>query len=337
MEEQIDIILDPSINSEVKYWMMRTMGGDFYKEFVEDGFIAIGYNEITTEDLKALPESDNLSKDVLATKLKDRNENITNAGYPASQILKFYRDMKIGDFVVVPGRSSHYVSFGIITSDVYEAEDKYLHSADLCPFAKRRTVNWKKSTVKFKLNPSLQLMFNSRHIISGVDDYAQYIDSLLNDFYVKDDETHLVLRINTEGDINAGNFFAIYKIFEIVDNFCVEYGIPETTANLVMKIQLESPGNVRLSSKHLLILGLVGLSILSINGGGLKINAGNFNFDLSTDGLIGMYNEYLDREVDRDLKESIKSSLDSLDMSTPQNMEYAVKLLEEIILYPVYL
>lgn len=330
MEEQIDIILDPSINSEVKYWMMRTMGGDFYKEFVEDGFIAIGYNEITTEDLKALPESDNLSKDVLATKLKDRNENITNAGYPASQILKFYRDMKVGDFVVVPGRSSHYVSFGIITSDVYEAEDKYLHSADLCPFAKRRTVNWKKSTVKFKLNPSLQLMFNSRHIISGVDDYAQYIDSLLNDFYVKDDETHLVLRINTEGDINAGNFFAIYKIFEIVDNFCVEYGIPETTANLVMKIQLESPGNVRLSSKHLLILGLVGLSILSINGGGLKINAGNFNFDLSTDGLIGMYNEYLDREVDRDLKESIKSSLDSLDMSTPQNMEYAVKLLEEL-------
>ena len=330
MEEQIDIILDPSINSEVKYWMMRTMGGDFYKEFVEDGFIAIGYNEITTEDLKALPESDNLSKDVLATKLKDRNENITNAGYPASQILKFYRDMKIGDFVVVPGRSSHYVSFGIITSDVYEAEDKYLHSADLCPFAKRRTVNWKKSTVKFKLNPSLQLMFNSRHIISGVDDYAQYIDSLLNDFYVKDDETHLVLRINTEGDINAGNFFAIYKIFEIVDNFCVEYGIPETTANLVMKIQLESPGNVRLSSKHLLILGLVGLSILSINGGGLKINAGNFNFDLSTDGLIGMYNEYLDREVDRDLKGSIKSSLDSLDMSTPQNMEYAVKLLEEL-------
>ena len=330
MEEQIDIILDPSINSEVKYWMMRTMGGDFYKEFVEDGFIAIGYNEITTEDLKALPESDNLSKDVLATKLKDRNENITNAGYPASQILKFYRDMKIGDFVVVPGRSSHYVSFGIITSDVYEAEDKYLHSADLCPFAKRRTVNWKKSTVKFKLNPSLQLMFNSRHIISGVDDYAQYIDSLLNDFYVKDDETHLVLRINTEGDINAGNFFAIYKVFEIVDNFCVEYGIPETTANLVMKIQLESPGNVRLSSKHLLIFGLVGLSILSINGGGLKINAGNFNFDLSTDGLIGMYNEYLDREVDRDLKESIKSSLDSLDMSTPQNMEYAVKLLEEL-------
>ncbi len=330
MEEQIDIILDPSINSEVKYWMMRTMGGDFYKEFVEDGFIAIGYNEITTEDLKALPESDNLSKDVLATKLKDRNENITNAGYPASQILKFYRDMKVGDFVVVPGRSSHYVSFGIITSDVYEAEDKYLHSADLCPFAKRRTVNWKKSTVKFKLNPSLQLMFNSRHIISGVDDYAQYIDSLLNDFYVKDDETHLVLRINTEGDINAGNFFAIYKIFEIVDNFCVEYGIPETTANLVMKIQLESPGNVRLSSKHLLILGLVGLSILSINGGGLKINAGNFNFDLSTDGLIGMYNEYLDREVDRNLKESIKSSLDSLDMSTPQNMEYAVKLLEEL-------
>ena len=312
--------------------MVRTMGGDFYKEFVEDGFIAIGYNEIALDDLLNLPERESLAKEVLTTKLKDRNNNISNTSYPISQMLKFYREMKVGDFVVVPGRDSHYVSFGIITSDVYEADDKYLHSRDLCPFAKRRTVDWKKSTVKHKLNPSLQLMFNSRHIISDIDDYAPYIDSLLNDFYVKDEETHLVLRINTENDINAGNFFAIYQLFGIVDQYCADNEIRENSSDIVMKIQMESPGTIRLSSKHKLILGLVSLAIVWINGGGLKMNIekAGFHLDLSTNGVIDKFNESLDRKVDRNLKLSIKNSLDSLDMSVPQNVEYALEMLKEL-------
>ncbi|MBO5225839.1 MAG: hypothetical protein J6B46_05475 [Parabacteroides sp.] len=332
MEEITGEIKNPAISSDARYWMVRTMGGDFYKEFVEDGFIAVGYNEITLDDLLTLPQSESLSKEVISAKLKDRNNSISNTSYPTSQILKFYREMKVGDFVVVPGRDSHYVSFGIVTSDVYEADDKYLHSEDLCPFSKRRTIDWRKSTVKSKLNPYLQLMFNSRHIISDIDDYAPYIDSLLNDFYVKDEETHLVLRINTENDINAGNFFAIYKVFEIVDQYCADNGIKESTSDIVMKIQVESPGTIRLSSKHKLILGLVSLAILWLNGGGLKmgIESVGFNLDLSTNGVIDRFNESLDRNVDRDMKLSIKNSIDSLDMSVPQNVEYALRMLQEL-------
>lgn len=332
MEEIIGEIKNLSISSDAKYWMVRTMGGDFYKEFVKDGFIAIGYNEITLDDLLSLPERENLAKEVLAIKLKNRNNNISNTNYPISQMLKFYREMKVGDFVVVPGRDSHYVSFGIITSDVYEADDKYLHSGGLCPFAKRRTVKWEKTTIKHKLNPSLQLMFNSRHIISDIGDYAPYIDSLLNDFYMKDEETHLVLRINTENDINAGNFFAIYQVFRIVDRYCADNGILENTSDIVMKIQMESPGTIRLSSKHKLILGLVSLAIIWINGGGLKmdIEHAGVHLDLSTNGVIDNFNESMDRSVDRELKLSIKNSLDSLDMSVPQNVDYALRMLEKL-------
>lgn len=332
MEEVTDEYLQSPINPEAKYWMMRTMGGDYYKEFVEDGYIAIGYNDITKVDLGKLPKNETQSKQMLSLYVNDRYPDRKNKDYPITHLYRFYREMKIGDFVVVPSKNSQYVSFGIITSDIYEVEDRLLHMEGLCTFAKRRTVDWKKSTVKHKLNPSLRLMFNSQHIISRVDDYAPYIDSLLNDFYIKNQEANLVLRINTERDINAGNFFAIYRVFEIVDKFCKENGIQENTADIVMKIQMESPGSVRLSSNHIMILGLVGLAIVGINGGGLKVDAESigFHLDLSTKGLIGSYSEYLDREVDQGLKNSIRNSLDSLDMSTPQNMEYAIKTFETL-------
>lgn len=193
-------------------------------------------------------------------------------------------------------------------------------------------IEWKKTSPKYKLNPTLQLMFNSRHIISNVDYYAPYIDSLLNDFYLKDDEAHLVLRINTHKDINAGNFFAIYEIFRIVDRFCKENNINEDIANIVMKVQMESPGSVRLSSKHTRSLIFVGLAILGICGGGLEIDAerAGFHLSLSTGGLIDNFSRFLDRGVDQQLKSSIKNSLDSLDMSSPKNMDYAIQLLETL-------
>lgn len=64
--------------------------------------------------------------------------------------------------------------------------------------------------------------------------------------------------------------------------------------------------------------------LIFINGGGLKINYNGFNLDLSTDGLFKKYDEYMDRKVDRELRMSIKNSLDSLDIKTPEDYTKAV-------------
>lgn len=34
--------------------MVRTMGGDYYEEFDKEGFVAIGYNEITRHEINKL-------------------------------------------------------------------------------------------------------------------------------------------------------------------------------------------------------------------------------------------------------------------------------------------
>lgn len=323
--------VNSAINSNAKYWMVRTMGGDYYKEFVEDGYIAVGYNEITLNDLRKLPESDKLSRDILMALLKDRNEKLKNVSYPVSQLIRFYRDMNVGDFIVVPSKNSHYVSFGIISSDIYEEEGVHLHSAELCPFSKRRRVDWKTSSIKNRLAPVLQLMFGSRHIISDVDDYAPYIDSLLSDFYVKDDEANLVLRINTPDEIRSSDFFAIYKVFQIVDEFCKEKGLDVSTSDIIMKVQMQSAGDVRLSSKQKFVLALVGLTVYGIIGGGLKLDIDGIGLklDLSSNGFLHEYSDFLDRSVDRKTKESINTSMKSLAVDSIKDLEIPIKLLQE--------
>ena len=64
---------------------------------------------------------------------------------------------------------------------------------------------------------------------------------------------------------------------------------------------------------------MLALGILFINGGGLKIHYGDLDIDLSTQGIFKSYSEYLDRKMDREMKESIKNSLDSLQIKTPKD------------------
>lgn len=38
------------VQESTGYRMVRTMGGDYYEEFDKEGFVAIGYNEITLHE-----------------------------------------------------------------------------------------------------------------------------------------------------------------------------------------------------------------------------------------------------------------------------------------------
>ena len=46
----------PSIDSRKDYWLVRAQKGLFYKSFLKGGYIAIGWNHITLEDLENLDE-----------------------------------------------------------------------------------------------------------------------------------------------------------------------------------------------------------------------------------------------------------------------------------------
>ena len=56
-------------------------------------------------------------------------------------ILKFVREMKVGDVIVIPSANSSRFAFGEIVGDPYEVE----HDENECLFHKRRTIEWKAS------------------------------------------------------------------------------------------------------------------------------------------------------------------------------------------------
>ena len=113
----------------------------------------------------------------------------------------------------------------------------------------------------------------------------------------------------------------------LTERFCQENDIEGTAKDTVMKVQMESKGMLHFISSKKTFLALLSLGILFINGGGLKVHYGNLDIDLSTQGVFGAYSEYLDRKMDREVKQSIKNSLDTLKIKTPEDfMKASIEL-----------
>lgn len=315
------------IDSERRYWLVRTMGGSYYQNFVEMGYIAIGFNEITLSDLKQLPNDIDIARDTLKPIIAQKLPNVTNQSYFGSQIVRFYKEIKVDDVVVVPDRLSHRVKFGIVKGEVYEATIAHIDGA--CQFTKRRKVEWFMERVRYALNPKLQLMLNTRHIITDIDDYANYIDSLANDFYLKDGETNMVLHINTEESVFANDFFVIKDILSLFDDFCHEYSIDCSSNDFAFKVQMQSKGNAQFSTKKIASATVLGLFIIGINGGGIRVKTGNVDLDVSTRGILEHISDYLDREKDRDIKDTIKAKIGKLELSKPEDLEKITNILHE--------
>lgn len=317
----------PEIQPNRAYWLVRTMGGDYYYEFVSRGYIAIGYNEIPQSYIEDVIKTGNEAQKILAEKIDviDEKEEI-NKSYAASQLLKFHRDMKVGDVVIVPGKRSEKVKIGYINGNVYTEKNVY-NDIYACPFNKRRKIKWVNNEfIRSRLNPKLQLMFNSRHIISNVDSYAEYIDSIINDFYVKDNQTFLVLKVQTENNIAVNDFSAIFDVVNLLEEYANDNQLSFNTDDLNIKISVQSPGDILLSivnnPQPLFILGFM---ILLINGGGFKIKS--YGVDLSTPGLLKTISEFLDRRRDRISQRKISEKLEKMEIKNPDDI---IKLIENL-------
>lgn len=116
---------------------------------------------------------------------------------------------------MIPGKNSDDLAIARIDSVVYE-EKNISHLDGVCQFNKRRKITVLRTLLRSSLSPKMQLMFNSRHIVSNIDSYAPFVDSCVSDFYEKDDEVHLVLRIKTEDDVNTQSFFRYINYFRLL-------------------------------------------------------------------------------------------------------------------------
>lgn len=268
------------IDSKREYWYIRTEHGNLYDAFKENNFIALGWNEITIDEIrKSIDNSDalrtrlaslSLSQEKARVKLTKEPINPDNvidittqkgklkSSMIINKLQNFY-NLKRGDVVVIPSAGSASFSFGVIADDKIYDDLKLSHD---CLFRKRRKVNWVAHRDFDDLDAIFFTLKKSMHAISSVKfELSEHIDRVMNDLYFKDGFGHYVIRVKRKEDINASHLFGLGgDLLELLNIINERYNFQEPINETIVKINIQSEGDFVLKGKignSIVCLGLI--------------------------------------------------------------------------------
>lgn len=315
----------PQINTGRQYWFVRTEGGLLFDPFMAENLIAIDYHRITIAEIETLAGLEPKQKiDKISKLIRRQYEDVSMPGLAASNIVKFIFEMKRGDIVIIPSPSSQLLAFGVIQEDK-ATQGIYTEIKDLTGF-KVRKVKWVKTVSRDKLNPKLYRLFFSHQAVVSGNEYADYIDATINDFYIKDQKIHLQLKIDKEDEILAKELFtACLGLLEVTDDFLRANNIQETTSSVEVKVSVNSPGVVEFIGCSFLALTALGFCIVALAGGGIEGKILGQEVSFKTDGLLIKISEFLRDHQKRKLLTTLTSQLDM------KNPDDAVKLIGKLL------
>ena len=231
-----------------KYWFVRTNGGEYYTEYFNEGFIAVGLNEFKDIDFITRAEADPSYKRALYEKIKslvtDGSDKVIKPGLIISQLKRFMMEMSIGDIVLIPSENSQYISFGEIISGV-EVIDEVLLEDDACPYTKRRNVRWIKTIKKENLDPYLFKAIYSHHMITDVSEASHFINRSLSNMYIKNGKAYMTFNVQSTNPIHLQDIKPLlYGFSDIAEKADFPSEIVEGLKRIELKINVQSPGPI---------------------------------------------------------------------------------------------
>jgi uncharacterized FlaG/YvyC family protein len=250
------------INRESKYWMVRTNSGLLFDEYFNKGYISIGWDYLTLDELKnkddkyikaKIARSEGFDSDKTSDKIK-----ITSSYNKLCAFLNLKKD----DVILIPSRNTDRIAFGRVADDeIYEDDTK---KEDGSFYKKRKIIWYEVKNIRF-LNPIFYQIKSNHHSISNIDKYAPYIDRVMGSLYIKNDSTHFVLNIEKNENINFEDLKTLMDNINIlVKSINEEFGFNENLDEFYIKINLNSKGTVELikAGKSLAVLAYI-LSLVS--------------------------------------------------------------------------
>jgi restriction system protein len=327
--DSLDNILEslPQVNTNRNYWFFRTNGGAYYDSFKEGNFIAIGYNQISVSEINSGNTRNETGVKILTEVIKKKIKNDKRPGYAASQLLRFAYGIKKGDIVLIPSDNSDNFTFGqVLETQFYLAEE----GSNKCKFTKRKKVKWIKTLSRERLDPNLYKLMFSHHAISVADEYAEYIDKIINSFFLKGQDAHLVLDVQTMDEVKAKDLFQMGALsLELLDDFIDEEELPYNSDNVNLKLNVQSPGFIELAGNSMQVVLLLGLILVGVAGGGFFFNyKKDVKVGLKSDGIIEKIRHFLNSSANRKAKrELLEKHLNNLQIKDPQDL---IKVLREL-------
>ena len=320
----------PTISEKRKYWFVRTNSGYYYEAFLNGNYIAIGYNDITLESIKKANTKDETGIKILSEIISKKytKEQEYRPGHSASQLLKFVYEIKKGDIVLIPSENSTEISFGEVReTPVYLENRKSLNDSD---YIKRKKVKWLYKVDRENLDPNLYRLMYSHHTVTDAQEYGEYIDKIINSFYIKDGKANLVLSVDKADDIKAKDLFQFGAIaLELLDEFCQEETLSYNSDGITLKLDVQSPGFILLAGVSMPAVILVGIIFISVAGGGFAFNyKKDVKSSIKTDGIVEKIRTFLNSKSNRKTKkELLEKHMKDLQITNPDDL---VKILKEL-------
>jgi restriction system protein len=280
---EIEKFLDlcPYIDSETKYWFIRTESGIYYDSFKQKQIVGLDWGKIKYKDLNVdLTDDDKFSE--LLEKIRLRYPEKKRPGLIANQLFRLKQEMKVGDYVLCPSWGTHLISIGrIVSEELEEVEISYLRKDGQSgkKTLRCRYVEWIKTVERNKINPRLERSFSSQLAIVDVTEQSEWVDTLLYDFYKKGSEYHYVVNVKTQQKINAKELYKtlndLVSMLEIAGN---ALNIDTSVNIATTTINLNSPGYIKIIGATVGI-GLLGAILVGgqVDASWTKLNG----FDLT--------------------------------------------------------
>ncbi|MCG1029329.1 hypothetical protein J5S49_13610 [Virgibacillus halodenitrificans] len=314
----------PYIPETRNYWLVRTKGGRFYDEFRRRGEIGLNWNEITPRDINNRSEID------IKRLISKHYPESRNKSRIANQLRIFEKQIKENDIVVITGPASHKFSIGRVLSnesaeisrdlDLAEEDRKY------CPYTKRKKVQWLKELKKWDVElPMFKLLQHAQHTISDANKYRDNIESMIHDFYLRENYAQINIRVKREGSIPPKEFFTVGNdLLLLVEQFSSYTDYKYDTEITSTEININSPGKMKFAGK---VLGVtvLGLILVSLTGGQFDVNlpdivGGSISIEMNS--LIGEVDDFLDSRSDRKQSEVILNKyIHELDIESPEELK----------------
>lgn len=290
--------LNIPIIEERNYWLVRSNGGKYYHDFVLHDYIAIAWDYITLSIINEKSEAEvkkviELTEESLTAKIEFTEEEISSGVVTSiyNKLDRFINEFKVGDIVLVPSRNSDFISIGTITSNVFE-DSSYINNyikenptteLNLCPYHKRREVDWIKEIPKEKLDIYLTKAFNSQHAISQLNEYSEFIDRNIYPIYAKGEELHSTIEAGHPNGLTLKELAELSSNLELsLIDLCMQAGVDYNEKDYNVKINIHSPGLMELIGYGAAAGITISILMFALNH---LINGGTFKIGFKKDAI----------------------------------------------------
>ena len=315
-----------NISDNKRFWMVRTKKGFFFDEFIDNNYVALGWNTITQEN-----DFGKSQEEVLKESIKNWYGDSRPAG-AINKCKSFIYDIHVGDYILIPNSGSEKIAIAR-AGEYYEDEKKGVKDElDVipkidndekeiikvkCPYRKRRHIEVLKIISPALMSYNLRQAISNYHGLSNLDKYGEYILNCLYDCYIYKDNLNIAINVKQKNPLKPRQISKLlYSFTEFVCSI-------SDVDNISTTINLNSPGSVRMKLKNA-VLNITKAKwplifiFIAITGGKVK--------DAELPGIIGTMREAKMLNITVE-KEKIELEKEKEEVKT-QQIENMAKVLE---------